>query len=594
MTGPDPRTVNDQAMTEPPRTTLPAATRWFDAHVRTGQHPERPLGRGDAAAIRDHLSRFGFSGALIGSMASWLHDPLVGNAEASLVAAELADLGARPCWSAVPATPGELADPAALVDRAAAEGVAAFRLFPDTHRFALTDPGLDEFFAAMIRHGLPLWLDLAEAGWGLIDTLLGRHPDLVVVISQVGYRELRYLIPLLDRHPGLHLDLVNLATHQVLEWLHRHGYGDRMIFGSGFGVRDPAEAVYRLHGAGLNDAVITAIGHGNAQRLWPAPFDRLRTALRQAQGALDDTPTQGALGDASVHGVRPRPFSADATVAAGPDEANGRVAGPIEVVDAHAHLGPYSRFFIPEPDAATMIAVMDRVGTAVAVLSSNQAIQSDAERGNDATLAAVDAYPERLAGYAVINPWQSPADQLARVATDPRFVGIKLHPSLHNYPVTGRRYAPVWEFAQRTGCPVLSHTAQGSPWDTPSLFDQVCAEHPEAVIILGHSGITPAGVDESITLARQHPRTCLELCGSLLVGELIMDMVAELGPDRVLFGSDFPFIDHRLSLGRVLGTRLSAEAKRTVLGGAARRVFSWRALPQPIQGARPTTAGGIR
>jgi predicted TIM-barrel fold metal-dependent hydrolase len=263
-------------------------------------------------------------------------------------------------------------------------------------------------------------------------------------------------------------------------------------------------------------------------------------------------------------------------------------------VDAHAHLGPYSRFFIPEPDAETMIAVMDRVGTAVAVLSSNLAIQSDSERGNDATLAAVDAHPDRLAGYAVINPWQSPADQLARVEQDPRFVGIKLHPSLHHYPVTGRRYAAVWEFAQRTGCPVISHTAQGSPWDASSLFDPICADHPDAVIILGHSGLTPAGIDESIALARRHPRTYLELCGSHLVGELIMDMVEALGPDRVLFGSDFPFIDHRLSLGRVLGTELSDEAKRTVLGGAARRVFSWRALPQPTRGAQPATAEGVR
>ncbi|WP_217428467.1 amidohydrolase family protein [Microlunatus speluncae] len=532
---------------------LPRATGWFDAHVRTGRHPELPLGRGDAAAIRAHLTRYGFNGALVGATASWLHDPLTGNAEASAVAAELADLGARPCWTAVPATPGELADPAGLVDRAAAEGVAAFRLFPDTHRFAPTDPGLDGFFAALIRHGLPLWLDLAEAGWSMIDSLLGRHPELIAVISQVGYRELRYVIPLLDRHPGLHLDLVNLATHQGLEWLQRYGYAERLIFGSGFGVRDPAEAIFRLHGSGLDPAMITAVGRGNAEGLWPA--------LRQAQGTIAETSTDGE---------------------------------PIDVVDAHAHLGPYSRFFIPEPDADTMVAVMDRVGTAVTVLSSNLAIQLDAERGNDATLAAVDAHPDRLAGYAVINPWQDPADQLARVEQDPRFVGIKLHPSLHNYPVTGPRYAAVWEFAQRTGCPVLSHTAQGSPWDAPRLFDPICAEHPDAKIILGHSGITPAGIDEAITLARRHPRTYLELCGSLLVGELIMDMVEALGPDRVLFGSDFPFIDHRLSLGRVLGAGLSADAKGAVLGGSARQVFQWRQLPNPTETSRPTTAGGVR
>lgn len=515
----------------------PEPTGWFDAHVRSGRHPERPFGRGDAAAIRDHLTRFGFSGALVGSNQSWLHDPLTGNAEASAIAAELADHGVLACWTAVPATPGELADPAALVDRAVVEGVAAFRLFPDTHRFTLTDPGLDGFFDALVRQRLPLWLDLDETGWASVDTLLSRRPELTVVISQAGYRELRYAAPLLARHPGLRLDLVNLATHQALEWLYQNGFGDRMIFGSGFGLRDPAEAVLRLAGAGLDDERITTIGRANAAALG--------LAARQSQS-----------------------------------EATGATpAAAFDVVDAHAHLGPYSRFFIPDPDADTMVAVMDRVGTAVAVLSSNLAIQLDADRGNDATLAAVDAHPDRLAGYAVINPWQDPDDQLARVEADRRFVGIKLHPSLHAYPVTGRRYAAVWDFADRTGCPVLSHTAQGSPWDAPTAFDEVASAHPRAKIILGHSGITPAGIDESIMVAGRHPGLHLELCGSQLVGELIMDLLAALGPDRVLFGSDFPFIDHRLSLGRVLGLPAADDVKRAVLGGSARRLFSWRPLP---------------
>ncbi|GAB3759645.1 amidohydrolase family protein [Microlunatus parietis] len=524
---------------------LPERTGWFDAHVRSGRHPERPFGRGDAAAIRDHLTRFGFAGALVGSNLSWLHDPLTGNAEASAIAAELADHGVLACWTAVPATPGELADPAVLVDRAAAEGVAAFRLFPDTHRFTLTDPSLDGFFDALVRHRLPLWLDLAEAGWAAVDTLLTRHSALIIVVSQAGYRELRYAAPLLARHPGLRLDLVNLATHQALEWLHHNGFGDRLIFGSGYGLRDPAEAVLRLSAAGLDPETIMTIGRSNAEQLWP------HRSLSLSKGDPDP-----AL-----------PFD------------RLRERSSVDVVDAHAHLGPYSRFFIPAPDADTMVSVMDRVGTSVTVLSSNLAIQLDADRGNDATLAAVDAHPDRLAGYAVINPWQQPDDQLARVESDRRFVGIKLHPSLHAYPVTGRRYAAVWEFADRTGCPVLSHTAQGSPWDAPAAFDTVASAYPKAKIILGHSGITPAGVDESIMVAGRHPGLHLELCGSQLVGELIMDLLAAVGPDRVLFGSDFPFIDHRLSLGRVLGLPAPDDVKRAVLGGSARRLFSWRPLP---------------
>lgn len=251
----------------------------------------------------------------------------------------------------------------------------------------------------------------------------------------------------------------------------------------------------------------------------------------------------------------------------------------LDVVDGHAHLGPYSRFFIPDPDAATMINVMDRTGTRVSVLSANRAIQQDAHLGNDDALAAVDAFPERLAAYAVVNPWQEPDIELARVMADPRFVGIKVHPSLHHYPVTHPRYAGVWQLSASTGCPVLSHTAHTSPYDTPELFDAVAERFPDAVIILGHSGIASAGVDAAITVAARHPNTHLEVCGSHMSSTLIADMVDQLGPHRVLFGSDFPFIDQRMSLGRIVCSDLPSEATLPILGGNARALFGWRPLP---------------
>jgi uncharacterized protein len=249
------------------------------------------------------------------------------------------------------------------------------------------------------------------------------------------------------------------------------------------------------------------------------------------------------------------------------------------IVDVHAHLGPYSLFFIPEPDAATMVAVMDRTGTDVTVLSANRAIQQDAHLGNSESLAAVDAYPDRIAAYAVVNPWQDPERELERVASDDRFVGIKVHPSLHRYPVTGARYAAVWKFAESTGCPVLSHSEHQSPYDAPALFRTVAERYPGTSVILGHAGITPAGVDEAIAAATRYDSLWLEVCGSQMTGSLIRSMVDQVGSGRVLFGSDFPFIDQRMSLGRVVCAPLSESQRQDVLSGNARKLFRWRPLP---------------
>lgn len=160
----------------------------------------------------------------------------------------------------------------------------------------------------------------------------------------------------------------------------------------------------------------------------------------------------------------------------------------VRIVDAHAHSGPYSLFFIPEAGPDAMARVMERCGVAHAVVSSHLAIQLDATEGNAATAAVIDRAPDRFTGYLTVNPWQDPAGELARWGDDRRFGGIKLHPDLHDYPLTGRRYAPVWEFAQRTGCPVLTHTYDGSPYNDLPHLDAVAGDHPDAVILAGHSG----------------------------------------------------------------------------------------------------------
>jgi hypothetical protein len=252
----------------------------------------------------------------------------------------------------------------------------------------------------------------------------------------------------------------------------------------------------------------------------------------------------------------------------------------VTIVDAHAPAGPYSLFFIPDSDPASMVRVMDRCGVARAVLSANLAIQLDVRAGNEATAAAATAFPDRLLGYITINPWQDPAVELARWSDDRRFFGVKLHPELHHYPLTGARYAPVWEFAESTGAPVLTHTWGGSGYNGVDMLETVAQAHPDAVILAGHAGATMPGYEAAIDVARRHPRVILEICGSFNHGEVISRMVGEVGPEQVVFGSDFPFIDLRFSLGRVLFARLSESDRAAVLGGTMTRLLDWRAARQ--------------
>ncbi|MEU6718092.1 amidohydrolase family protein [Nonomuraea sp. NPDC046802] len=246
----------------------------------------------------------------------------------------------------------------------------------------------------------------------------------------------------------------------------------------------------------------------------------------------------------------------------------------LDIVDAHAHAGPFSLFFIPDPDPASMVEVMDRCGVSLALISAHLGVQLDTTAGNEATAAAVSRHPDRFLGYLVVNPWQDPIAELERWEGDQRFRGMKIHPDQHAYPLTGPRYNAVWDFARTTGVPVLTHTWAASAYNDLPMLGDVADRHPDVDIIAGHAGGMPSGYDAAIAVAARFPNVTLEICSSRGHGDYVRRMVDEVGSGQVAFGSDFPFLDLRVSLGRVLFASLASDDLAAVLGGTMRKLLS--------------------
>jgi hypothetical protein len=252
------------------------------------------------------------------------------------------------------------------------------------------------------------------------------------------------------------------------------------------------------------------------------------------------------------------------------------------VFDAHIHLGPYHRFFVADPSGAAMVRIMDRCGVSAGIASSLLGVELDSTEGNAETAALCDTYPDKFAGYVVANPWQDPAGELDRWHDHKSFVGVKVHPDLHGYPLDGPRYEPVWNYAERTGRPVLTHTWAGSEFDDLAHVDRVAEQHPRVWLLAGHSGVAPGSFDRAVDVARRHPRVVLELCGSHNHGRAVAHMVRELGTDQVVYGSDFPFIDLRMSLGRVVFADLTDAERAAVMGGTMLRLLTLGGSTAPI------------
>lgn len=244
------------------------------------------------------------------------------------------------------------------------------------------------------------------------------------------------------------------------------------------------------------------------------------------------------------------------------------------VIDSHCHMGRWFNFNIPMGDADGMVKRMDRLGIRACVAAHHASVGPDFRYGNDEVLKAMAEFPDRIYGYATVNP-NYPDELTAELDRCIRagMKGIKIHPDVHQHPIDGEKYRPVWEYAEQHGTPVLSHTSTSGNYNPVKSFEALAERYPNAVVILGHSGFGSEGADQSIEAASKFPNIYLEITGSVIVYGTLERMVREAGADRVLFGTDLPFIDPRPQLGRVAFAKISDEEKRMILGLNSSRIF---------------------
>ena len=243
------------------------------------------------------------------------------------------------------------------------------------------------------------------------------------------------------------------------------------------------------------------------------------------------------------------------------------------IMDAHAHLGHFRNFHIPNSEADGIVDAMNRSGIDITVLSAHAAISSDFVRGNDESLAAADQYPDRLLAYCVINPnYPRLAEaELNRSFAHPAVRGIKLHPELHgDYPLDGPGYRAAWEYADAQKIPVLSHSYFGG--DSLATFALIAKRYPNATVIVGHAGLDH-GLEPVVELVRQHPNVMLDLCGALVREGVVETLVDRVGPERLLLGTDMPFINGIAQLGTLMFSKISREALQLIAGENARHLF---------------------
>lgn len=251
------------------------------------------------------------------------------------------------------------------------------------------------------------------------------------------------------------------------------------------------------------------------------------------------------------------------------------VPGDLLIIDFHTHLGRWFHYWFPEDGAGQLVARMDALGIQTSVVHHTLGVAGEFRRGNDIIGQAMRDFPGRLEGAAMVNPHYPdeirPELQRCLETYDMRM--IKLHPGTHQYPLNGRNYWPVYEFASEHKLLVVTHCGAKAEKGSARQLGEMAARHPDVVFVAYHGAGDFEGARIYGEVVRENPNYYVEICGPT-THNVIERTVAEAGEDRVLFGSDHIFIAMPPTLGRIASCRLTDEQKRKLLGLNAARLLA--------------------
>lgn len=247
---------------------------------------------------------------------------------------------------------------------------------------------------------------------------------------------------------------------------------------------------------------------------------------------------------------------------------SARPLADVLVIDCHGHLGAWPLVHMPRPSVEDVIHTMDRLGIDKLCLSSFMACFCDFRRGNALLMDTVAKHPDRLLGQIVVNP-NYPDEvltELQRCEGRAPVRMLKIHPFCHDYPVDGPGYRDLWKYADEKEMVVLSHTWESDKNCGPELFAKIARDHPHARIILAHAGGTQKGCRQTVKVLKEHDNLYLDTATSHLHVGMIERFVRQLGPQRVLYGSDVPLLDPAAQLGRIAYAKIKDQDKERILG----------------------------
>ncbi|MGW3951898.1 amidohydrolase family protein [Streptomyces sp. NPDC004752] len=243
-----------------------------------------------------------------------------------------------------------------------------------------------------------------------------------------------------------------------------------------------------------------------------------------------------------------------------------------DLLDVNALIGRHPERDVGDGSVSELVAEMDRVGIAAAVVSHTASWLHDPATGNRWILDETSQSP-RLHPCWVMLPdtcgeIAAPAD-FVRAADDSGVVAVRAYPAAHGYDLAGPDAAPLLDALADAGLPLLVDAAQVDL----RAIETVAGRRPRLSVVVCNPGYR--SLRRQAGALSRHPNISLDLANLVTHGGLEW-LVKHFGPTRLVFGTGGPEHDPAEAVTRLLLSELDDDEVSAIGQGNARVLLGER------------------
>ncbi len=233
----------------------------FDACVFLGRRYNRVVRSDSVAGILDSMDRCGIQKALVSHVHAIDFDGKDGNnylmEEIKGQPRLVPQFGANP----------RVDDAGALVEQMRQHGARSVRIDPKQHNYPFTDWMVMPWLERIGKERIPIFVAAPQIDPDQLFNTLKAHPDVRVVLSEVHYVHVPWIMPLVKAVPNVYVEISRFVIPDGPKKLVDAMGVERVLFGSRFPESAMAPHLYGLHLMGFSKAELTAICSGNLEKL---------------------------------------------------------------------------------------------------------------------------------------------------------------------------------------------------------------------------------------------------------------------------------------------------------------------------------------